>query len=670
MLFRVLWFIGFTLIVPSIFAQSWDYPSIAGDTAIDYYYGKKVIDPFRNLENVDNEEIKLWIKNQNLFYDSITKNITYRDSVKKELQELSKKRKTWQGFPRIAGNRFFYTQGGMLDNNIKLLCVDSNKAPNELFNTENLNLKDSCYYDFNYYEPSFDGKYIAFGISPNGNEKATIYIVDVEKRQLLPEKIERCFAGNIQWLPNNNGFFYLQQKNISSEEDKRSPYAESKVKYHILRSDPAKDKDIFSRTLNKDLGLKEDDWCMINVFPSSNYVLMDIINASYSSVYYANLNDLLNTNENTKWEKIFDAKDKICSSVLYGNHLYTFSFKENPNGQLITMELPNLVSKVVYETANFSLDDIVINNNALYFTTLENGQNKLFALNPINSQITKIKLPVSGGVQLRPSFGLTSFYQPSDKLLFNITGYNNQKADYICDNSFTITKTNIASEIDYMPSMEIVVEEIEIPSYDKESVPLSIVYKKGLKFDGKNPLFMEAYGAYGNIKKPEYNVNRLVWLKNGGIYAYAHVRGGGEKGDKWYMGGFKASKANSWKDFVACAEFLIERKYTSPEHLAIIGKSAGAVTIGRALTERPDLFKAAVIYVGTFNPLRMENSTNKSTISEFGTVKDSMESEYLLNMDPYLHLKNNTKYPSVLFTGGINDIRVPFWQPAKGAARM
>jgi len=170
--------------------------------------------------------------------------------------------------------------------------------------------------------------------------------------------------------------------------------------------------------------------------------------------------------------------------------------------------------------------------------------------------------------------------------------------------------------------------------------------------------------------KPEFSRNRLAWFAHGGIYAVAHVRGGGEKGDKWYKGGFKATKPNSWKDLIACAEFLIKNKYSSSPKLAIIGGSAGGITIGRAITEQPGLFKAAVIYAGTLNPVRMENSFNTSTVTEYGTVKDSLEFQYLYNMDPYLHIREGITYPSVLFTAGLNDARVAPWQPGKAIAKM
>ena len=182
-------------------------------------------------------------------------------------------------------------------------------------------------------------------------------------------------------------------------------------------------------------------------------------------------------------------------------------------------------------------------------------------------------------------------------------------------------------------------------------VPLSIVYKKGIKFDGNNPTIIDAYGAFGNSRRPDFSRNRLVWFNHGGIYAVAHVRGGAEKGDNWYKGGFKATKPNSWKDLIACAEYLVENKYTSSQKLAISGASAGGITIG-------------------INTVRMENTISTSSIAEFGTVKDSMEFQYLFNMDTYHHIQEGVSYPSILLTASINDARVAPWQPAKAVAKM
>ena len=215
------------------------------------------------------------------------------------------------------------------------------------------------------------------------------------------------------------------------------------------------------------------------------------------------------------------------------------------------------------------------------------------------------------------------------------------------------------------------VKEIEIPSHDGTMVPLSIIQSNNIKLDGNNRVLMTGYGAYGISDNPYMDRFLLNWINTGGVYVIAHVRGGGEKGDSWHKSGFKTTKPNTWKDFIACTEYLIKKKYTSPKKLAIWSGSAGGIMIGRAITERPELYKAAIIRVGLLNTLRSEFAPNgKNNVKEFGTVNDSIEFKALYKMDAYHNIKNGVKYPALMLTAGMNDARVAAWQPAKFAARL
>ncbi len=654
--------------------SNWRYPSLKADTAINYYFGKKVIDPFRNLEDLENEKVKTWMKGQNVLYDTIIHSITNCDSLESEIRKMQKIKNKWVDVPRIAGNRIFYTFGYYNDSSdiVRLgYSEDINREPFELFNTKEFNERDSCVYYINYFEPSRDGHYIAFGISPNGSEKASILIIDAVKKELLPEKIDYSLGGNIQWLPDGTGFFYMRDKDIITEEDKNTFYEDARVMLHKLYNNPKNDREVFSRLLNKDLGLEKISWPRLFVFPSSDKVLINIVKDSYYVIYYQQLKDLLaKPAETIVWTKICGVKDKMGSNVMYNDRFFGISYRNNPNGQLISMKLPDTTRTVVCEASGFALDDLILTHNTLYVTTIEKGLNKLVKVNPENFVTLNIPLPFLGGISLVPFFSIASSYQASDYLFFTLERYDKPMGGYICDENNKVTRTNIFPEYQYLdPPLDLIEEEIEVPSYDGIMVPLSIVYKKGIKFDGTNPAIIEAYGAFGISMKPIFFRNRLIWFNHGGIYAVAHVRGGFENGNDWHKGGLKATKPNSWKDLIACAEYMVKNKYTSSQKLATVGYSAGGITIGRAITERPDLFKAAVIYSGVCNTIRQENTFNPQ-VSEFGTVKDSLESQYLFEMDTYHHIRQGIYYPSVLFTAGLNDSRVPPWQPAKAVARM
>ena len=200
--------------------------------------------------------------------------------------------------------------------------------------------------------------------------------------------------------------------------------------------------------------------------------------------------------------------------------------------------------------------------------------------------------------------------------------------------------------------------EVEVPSHDGVRVPLSIVYRKDLKRDGSHPLLLDGYGSYGITLDPSFSSLRVAWLERGGIFATAHVRGGGEYGEGWHQAGQKATKPNTWKDFIACAEYLVKQGYTSPEHLAGTGTSAGGILIGRAITERPDLFRAAVPRVGVINALRTEHEPGgPANIPEFGTTTRKEEFNALREMDATEHVQAGVRYPAVLLDGG--DQRFP-----------
>jgi prolyl oligopeptidase len=213
--------------------------------------------------------------------------------------------------------------------------------------------------------------------------------------------------------------------------------------------------------------------------------------------------------------------------------------------------------------------------------------------------------------------------------------------------------------------------EVKVPGHDGVLVPLSIVSKKGLKLDGTNPTLMEGYGGYSISITPYFEPTHLAWFELGGVLAVCHVRGGGEYGEEWHLGGKGATKPNTWLDFIACAQYLIDKKYTSTPRLAGTGASAGGILIGRAITERPDLFGAAVIDVGLLDVVRFEHSANGETNApELGTVKTEEGFRNIYQMSAYHHVKDQTPYPAVLLTTGSNDPRVDPWCPGKMTARL
>ncbi len=223
----------------------------------------------------------------------------------------------------------------------------------------------------------------------------------------------------------------------------------------------------------------------------------------------------------------------------------------------------------------------------------------------------------------------------------------------------------------YDAPSDIMAREVTYRSHDGVEVPMSILSRKDVKLDGTNPTILYGYGAYGITEDPFFNPRIYAWLERGGVFAVAHVRGGGAFGKEWHEAGRKATKPNTWKDAIAAAEWLVANKYTSTKRIGIYGGSAGGIFVGRSITERPDLFAAAVPVVGWFDALRQETSANgAANIPEFGTVKKEDEFRALHEMGTYYHVRDGVKYPALLFVHGVNDIRVDVWQSLKMASRF
>ena len=326
----------------------------------------------------------------------------------------------------------------------------------------------------------------------------------------------------------------------------------------------------------------------------------------------------------------------------------------------------NKYETLVKEDSERVITDITITKQGLFYVKTKNGvEAKLYRLHKGNEKI--IPLPKSVGYISVLSKGVDY-----NDLWIETQGWTSKKERYKYNyKTKTFENANIVPVQKYPELDDVIVEEIEVPSHDGVMVPLSIIYKKGIQMNSNHPLFILGYGAYGISMSPHFRANMLHWLSNGGVYAVAHVRGGGEKGDAWHKGGFKTTKPNTWKDFIACTEYLIHQKYTSPKKIAIWSGSAGGILIGRAITERPDLFAVAIIRVGLLNSIRLEYQPNgQNNTKEFGTVNDSTEFKALYEMDAYHHIKDGVNYPAVYLTAGLNDARVPAWQPAKFTARM
>ena len=366
-----------------------------------------------------------------------------------------------------------------------------------------------------------------------------------------------------------------------------------------------------------------------------------------------------------------EEKVKSSNNLFVGDDFIFMSGKDADNFQLASVNINTLnfnAPKILFkEKEDEVIETYSVNKDAIYVSTSKFGiEANLYKVQ--DNKTTKINLPKKAG---RISLSNKSIH--FNDLWISISGWTSSNERYKYDNEKeTFTEAYLTDKIEYPEFENIVVEEISVPSHDGASVPLSIIYNKNIKKDGSNPSFFYGYGAYGDGISPFFSPIFLQYVKEGGILCIPHVRGGGEKGEAWRLAGFKANKPNTWKDLIACVKYMVENKYTSKERTAIYSGSAGGIMVGRAMTERPDLFAAVISEAGVLNPIRMETQPGAggSNIREFGTVTDSTECMALIEMDAYLHVKDSTDYPATYLTVGMNDPRVVPWESGKFAARL
>ncbi len=359
----------------------------------------------------------------------------------------------------------------------------------------------------------------------------------------------------------------------------------------------------------------------------------------------------------------------MVNFILKGDDIYMLTYQDAPKYKITHSNLNSFsvtdAETVIPELAA-TIDNISRSKDYIYFTTNDGINSRAYQYNFAREKSEEITLPVSGTAYVGPMdvktnevvLGVTSWKQP-----FTLYNYNPLTG---------VAKPSLwTPKVKYPGVSDVIVEEKQIKGLDGTIIPLTIMYNKNVKLDGNAVCFMTGYGAYGVSSTPYFSPYELALLNKGVIVAETHVRGGAEKGEQWYKAGYKKTKHNTWQDFNASGQYLVDNHYTSTKHLIGEGTSAGGILIGRAITERPDLYAAAISNVSCSNALRMENSPNGlNNTKEFGTVKDSVESRGLYEMDAFQHVKEGTAYPAVICIGGMNDPRVIVWQPGKFAAAL
>ncbi len=634
----------------------------------DTYFGQKIVDPYRWMEDSKNAEFVAWMKAQADYTRSQLDKSPMRAELLKRLEELSDTGVRVSGVQR-AGNFYFYYRLAPGENDRRLYVREGFKGAERLLIDPDKLSEAGKRYSIDSYNPSFDGKYVSYTISVGGSENGEMRVIETATGKDMGERIDRARFGAGAWLPDNHSFVYNRLQKLADGAPATELYQKSRVYLHTLGTNPDSDVAVFGYEVNPAIKMETTPLPFAYVPIGSKYVIA-IVNSGVSpnSEYYFTTVDKL-TEKPIPWRKFVSLDDEVANVDLHGDDAYLLTYKNTPRYKIVHLNLaqPDVAkADVVFPASEAVVTAGGAAKDALYVQTLDGGIGKLWRVDYKGGAPQLIKLPYDGTANI----GWTD--QQTEGLLFGLTSWT-KPAAYFSYNPATqkATDTTLIPPIPIdMSSIDAV--SVKAKSYDGTMVPLVILSKKGLKHDGMNPTLMIGYGAYGIVNtEPFFASGYLPWLERGGILALAGVRGGGEYGEEWHLAGKQKTKPNTWKDFIACAEYLINEKYTSAAHLAGEGGSAGGILIGNSIAERPDLFGAAVDAVGVNDAVRAEMTSNGvPNIPEFGSVKTEEGFKALLEMDAYLKIKDGVKYPAVLLVTGINDPRVEPWMSAKMAARL
>nr|WP_245153521.1 prolyl oligopeptidase family serine peptidase [Chlorobaculum sp. 24CR] len=645
-----------------------DAPSAS---VVETVCGERIADPYRPLENLKDPAVQAWYRRQADHARAVLDKIPGRNELIAKMVEFDKRRPEKIYNLSITDNdRYFYLKQTPADETGKLFFRKGyNGKERLLFDPTTYKDGSGGAFVISRVSPNIDGSKVVIGVSPNGSEDAMLFVMEVKNGHIFSERIDRGRFASPSWLPDGEAFYYTRtNSNDLLDKDRQK---DSRVWLHRVGADPSTDREIFSRTHDPELKIRSEDIPYVSYDRKSRklYAFVSSVDPRITA-WYADEDAI--GDSSIPWKPLFRPEDEVYDFAATKHDLYLFTPKNAPRFKVLktSLDQPDLATAetVIGEPAEGTLTALALTDGGLFYTISTNGvREDLYRLDYDGKEAKKIETPFEAGTMSISSKG---FDKPELWTIMGGWNHDYRRYRYDARRERFIDET-LSSKASYPEYDNLEVREVMVPSHDGVRVPLSLIFNRGMKKEGKTQVLIYGYGAYGNSMTPFFSPSFLLWTHRGGMIAVAHVRGGGELGDDWHKAGMKSNKPNTWKDLIACAEYLVRESYTSPEHIAINAGSAGGILVGRAMTERPDLFAAAMPQVGVLNALRSEFSPNGPVnVPEFGTVNDPVECKALLEMDAYLHLRDGVSYPAALITAGMNDPRVPAWQPAKFAARL
>jgi len=628
-------------------------PKAALKPVIDVLHGTKILDNYRWLEDGTSPETQKWVEQELAYTRALLDPLPGRDAIHKRLTELLSIGIVTP--PQIAGKYYFYTKReGMQNQPILYVREGVDGTDRALVDANQLAADGNIALDW--FQPSENGRYVAYGISTAGSEMSTLHLIETKTGGALPDIIERTRAASIAWQHDNRGFYYTRYPKKGDVPAGQEMYNRH-VFYHELGTDPATDDLIFGE------GRDPEDWPSVALSNDGRWLLITVSQGWTKSELF-----LMDLKAGTPPIRVTTGKNFLYGGEVYEGKLYITTNEDAPRYRVFVADAGNYDREAWKEL--IPQTDAVLQGASVFGRKLlaqyeQNASSQLKIFDLDGKKLGDVSLPAIGTV-----FGTGGRWN-RDEVFYGFQSFTFAPSIYRYDlkgNSTSLWTKVDAPSID--PSAYEVAQEW-FKSKDGTSVPMFVVHKKGLQKTGHNPTLLTAYGGFNVSLTPAFSRTAYLWMEHGGIYVVANLRGGAEFGEDWHRAGMLDKKQNVFDDMIAATEHLISEKYTDPKHLAIQGGSNGGLLMGAMITQRPDLFRAVVCQVPLLDMIHYQDfQIAKLWIPEYGTSENADQFKWLYAYSPYHHVKAGAEYPAILFMTADTDTRVDPMHAKKTAARM
>jgi prolyl oligopeptidase len=633
------------LLFPCLLLAQLQYPATKKGEVVENYHGTQVPDPYRWLEDDNSEETKAWVGEQNKVTNSYLEKIPYRAQWLQRLEEIS-------NYPRYSApsrnNEYFYfsRNDGLQNQNILFRQKGIDGKPEQVLDPNQFSKEGTT--SLATFSLSKDGKYAVVGKSTGGSDWRTFFVMDMKTLKYLPDSLSWVKVSGASW--QGDGFFYSRYPTPEKGKELSTKNENHQVYYHKIGTSQDQDMLVYEDKANPQR--------FHGVFTSEN-----------ERFIFLNISDRGKGKDgNALWYYDSKSGDKTFKPVIkeVGNLQYnlvdevdgkflviTNDGAKNRRLVLVDPQNPDPANwKTIIPEKEEVISSISSAGGKLFVTYLKDVTSRVYVYDTKGNMEREVKLPSLG------SAGGFGGWKDDKFVFYTFTSFTFPPTIYRYDIATGESTVFRKPEVKFNPE-DYVTEQVFYPSKDGTKVPMFIVYKKGTQKNGKNPALLTGYGGFNISSNPSFSATRITWLEQGGIFALANLRGGSEYGEKWHEAGMRLKKQNVFDDFIGAAEYLINKKYTSSEHLAIQGGSNGGLLVGAVINQRPELFKVAIPQVGVMDMLRYQKFTiGWNWIAEYGSSDNAEDFKNLYAYSPIHNIKPGIKYPATLITTADHDDRV------------